>query len=217
MPPLAGDNKAPPGDVLICRSTLKHGLLCHRLRVERWYAVPKGESFSSPTRAVVWFSHKQHSYFCSWLAALAPPFGALRHHLPPAERWDNKAPRNIYLICGSTLSTGCCATACGGSPAKRARGEYFPSPVRAVVWFSHKWHSAFCSWLAALAPLWCLTAPPSPREAGGQQSSAKHLSHMRLYVKHGLLCHRLRGKGGTQYQKGDVFPSPARAVLKVFS
>ena len=21
-----------------------------------------------------------------------PPFGAFRHHLPPAEQWDNKAP-----------------------------------------------------------------------------------------------------------------------------
>ena len=65
-----------------------------------------------------------------------PPFGALRHHLSPkgkrvtgfsghcvplqiqfpchpAVRGHNKAPYNIPLISGSTLSTGCCPTACG--------------------------------------------------------------------------------------------------------
>ena len=35
-----------------------------------------------------------------------PPFGALRHHLPPAERWDNKAPRGNLPICDSIVSTG---------------------------------------------------------------------------------------------------------------
>ena len=33
-----------------------------------------------------------------------PPFGALRHHLPPTERWDNKAPRLKVL---SNLRTFC--------------------------------------------------------------------------------------------------------------
>ena len=31
----------------------------------------------------------------SHLRWLFPPFGALRHHLPPAERWDNKDPHGI--------------------------------------------------------------------------------------------------------------------------
>ena len=30
-----------------------------------------------------------------------PPFGALRHHLPPAERWDNKDPQSIPFISSS--------------------------------------------------------------------------------------------------------------------
>ena len=56
------------------------------------------------------------------------PFGALRHHLPPAERWDNKEPQSNPFISRTTISTGCSATACGGSPAKRARGMLFPRP-----------------------------------------------------------------------------------------
>ena len=81
-----------------------------------------------------------------------PPFGASRHHLPPrgigratkgkrlygqARRLtspdlhilcrmctvDNKAPRSNPFISSTTISTGCSAPACGGSPAKRARGK----------------------------------------------------------------------------------------------
>ena len=58
----------------------------------------------------------------SHLRWLFPPFGALRHHLPPAERWDNKDSQSNPFISCTTISTGCSATACGGSPAKRARG-----------------------------------------------------------------------------------------------
>ena len=50
------------------------------------------------------------------------PFGALRHHLPPVERWDNKDSQSNPFISCTTISTGCSATACGGSPAKRAKG-----------------------------------------------------------------------------------------------
>ncbi len=54
------------------------------------------------------------------------PFGALRHHLSPAVRGHNKAPYNITLISGSTLSTGCCPTACGGKVvAKPPKGVRF--------------------------------------------------------------------------------------------
>ena len=68
-----------------------------------------------------------------------PPFGALRHHLPPAMRWDNKDPQSNPFISRTTISTGYFAPACGGSPAKRARGNAFPTPARAVVWFYTNW------------------------------------------------------------------------------
>ena len=66
-----------------------------------------------------------------------PPFGALRHHLPPAERWDNKAPRGCNPICGSVLCTGCCAPACGGkvvAPATKG-GKLFPRPTGRLYGF----------------------------------------------------------------------------------
>ena len=50
----------------------------------------------------------------SGLRPLPPPLWCLRHHLPPAVRWDNKAPLNIFFIRSSKYSTGCCAPACGG-------------------------------------------------------------------------------------------------------
>ena len=59
-----------------------------------------------------------------------PPFGALRHHLPPAERWDNKALKGSLLICDSTVSTGYSAPACGGkvvAPATKG-GMHFRRP-----------------------------------------------------------------------------------------
>ena len=37
----------------------------------------------------------------SHLRWLFPPFGALRHHLPPAERWDNKALKSSPFISSS--------------------------------------------------------------------------------------------------------------------
>ena len=42
------------------------------------------------------------------------PFGALRYHLPPAERWDNKAPQSNPFISRTTISTGYSAPSCGG-------------------------------------------------------------------------------------------------------
>ena len=48
--------------------------------------------------------------------------------LPPRKRWQNKAPRNNYLISGTKHSTGCCAPAqrgkCGA--VKHQRGEKPP-------------------------------------------------------------------------------------------
>ena len=51
-----------------------------------------------------------------------PPFGALRHHLPPAERWDNKAPPSNPFISCTTISTGCSATACGVASERNLQG-----------------------------------------------------------------------------------------------
>ena len=69
-------------------------------------------SASYVTKSITSISHLR------WLS----PFGALRYHLPPAERWDNKDSQSNPFISCTTISTGCSATACGGSPAKRARG-----------------------------------------------------------------------------------------------
>ena len=100
----------------------------------------------------------------SYLRWLFPPFGALRHHLPPAERWDNKAPQSNPFISRTTISTGYSAPVevlhrtskwgevrrlacplrrfpfaappnCGGSPAKRARGNAFPTPAGRLYGF----------------------------------------------------------------------------------
>ena len=44
------------------------------------------------TFSVIW--HSKH-YGNQPPPVSFPPFGALRHHLPPAERWDNKDPHGI--------------------------------------------------------------------------------------------------------------------------
>ena len=67
-----------------------------------------------------------------------PPFGALRHHLPPAMRWDNKDPQSNPFISRTTISTGYSAPTCGGSPAKRARGNAFPRPPGRLYGFSRQ-------------------------------------------------------------------------------
>jgi hypothetical protein len=67
--------------------------------------------------------------------------------------------------------------------------------------------------LRRLFPLWCLTAPPFPRCAGAQQSSEKHFSQKLLYIKHGLLSHRLRGEGGGAATKGGRFSIARWAVV----
>ena|GEM_PF-1183711 len=48
---------------------------------------------------------------------------------------DNKALKSSLFICDSTVSTGYSAPACGGSPAKRARGNAFPTPIRRLYGF----------------------------------------------------------------------------------
>ena len=64
----------------------------------------------------------------------APPF--------PRRRGHNKASHGISCVSCSTLRTGCSAPACGGSPAKRARGA-------TVGGQSCKGSTEEC-------PLWCL-------------------------------------------------------------
>ena len=70
-----------------------------------------------------------------WLSPLwcltAPPS-------PPAMRWDNKDPQSNPFISRTTISTGYFAPACGGSPAKRARGNAFPRPPGRLYGFSRQ-------------------------------------------------------------------------------
>ena len=98
-----------------------------------WPSSPKGDartlrdlfSVSYGMISITVISHLR------WLS----PFGALRHHLPPAERWDNKAPQSNPFISRTTISTGYSSPACGGSPAKRARGKAFPTPAGRLYGF----------------------------------------------------------------------------------
>ena len=54
----------------------------------------------------------------------------------PSSRGHNKAPRFYLFISCSTLSMGCSAPACGGSPAWRERGEASAASQSAEC-FSH--------------------------------------------------------------------------------
>ena len=129
----------------------------HRVSILSAYLVHpfplRGTSPQGETRAlrdllfcIIW--HDKHS--ADWLAALASPYPASPDF--PRKRGQNKTPRNILFINGSTVSTGYSATVhilhrmcklvkvspkpahkrafilidqpnCGGSPAKRARGK----------------------------------------------------------------------------------------------
>ena len=60
-----------------------------------------------------------------WLAP--PPF--------PRKRGHNKAPQSNPFISRTTISTGYSSPACGGSPAKRARGKAFPTPAGRLYGF----------------------------------------------------------------------------------
>ena len=117
----------------------------------------------------------------SHLRWLFPPFGALRHHLPPAERWDNKDSQSNPFISCTTISTGCSATACGGSPAKRARGgsrytskarlACFPTPAGRLYGFSSG-ESPVVRFYHKRAPSINVRRPQQP-------SAAKPLSNLR--------------------------------------
>ena len=85
-----------------------------------WYR-PAGDEYKvsvtdSPF-CVIW--HDKH--YADWLAALASPFPASPDF--PLFRGQNKTPRNILFISGSTVSTGYCATACGGGKGTGFIGE----------------------------------------------------------------------------------------------
>ena len=125
---------------------------------------------------IIW--HEKH-YVDQPPSVAFPPFGALRHHLPPAERWDNKDPQGNPFISYTTISTGCSATVhilhrmcklvkvspkpahkrafllidqpnCGGSPAKRARGEAVTQAKRGWPVFTRP--QGGCMVLYKLAP-----------------------------------------------------------------
>ena len=77
-----------------------------------------------------------------------PPLVAGATTFPPAERWDNKAPQSNPFISRTTISTGYSAPACGGSPAKRARGNAFPTPAGRLYGFIQT--GAFYQFIGAL-------------------------------------------------------------------
>ena len=61
-------------------------------------------------------------YFDQPPPVASPPFGALRHHLPPAERWDYKDMKGSLLIVDSTV-----LLYRWRQPPKRG-GDAFPRP-----------------------------------------------------------------------------------------
>ena len=75
---------------------------------------------------VIW--HEKHP--ADWLAALASPYPASPDF--PLFRGQNKTPRNTLFINGSTVSTGYCATACGGDKGdiKKWRQRRRTSPAQ---------------------------------------------------------------------------------------
>ena len=74
---------------------------------------PQGETRDMRKRQGSHMLHVPLRCFPLWWLA-PPPF--------PRKRGHNKAPRFHLFISGSTLSTGCSAPACGGSPAQPDRG-----------------------------------------------------------------------------------------------
>ena len=52
-----------------------------------------------------------------------------------------------------------------------------------------------------------------PPQAGALQGSAKLCTHKSLYFKHGLFCHRLRGKSGAAGKGGGERSEPVSRML----
>ena len=52
-----------------------------------------------------------------------PPFGALRHHLPPAERWDNKGPQSSPFISNSQHNGALFCPLHRGKSGEAGKGE----------------------------------------------------------------------------------------------
>ena len=60
--------------------------------------------------------------------------------LPPLFRGQNKTPRNALFINGSTVSTGCCAPACGERWWRQPpKGECISSPAWRLLRFYTNW------------------------------------------------------------------------------
>ena len=80
-------------------------------------------------------------------------------------------------------------------------GEEMQSPFGGyATTFPPLWEA--CHWI--LSRLRLLANPvPLPPQAGALQGSAKPCTHKSLYFKHGLFCHRLRGKSG-EAGKGEA-------------
>ena len=72
------------------------------------------------TFSVIW--HEKH-YVDQPPPVASPPFGALRHHLPSAERWDNKALKSSPFISGSTSKHGLFCHRLRGKSREAGKGE----------------------------------------------------------------------------------------------
>ena len=72
------------------------------------------------------------------------------------------------------------------------------------------------SWLqSGVSPFggYATTFPP---QAGALQGSAKSCTHKSLYFKHGLFCHRLRGKSGAAGKGGERSEPITRMLSKPY-
>ena len=68
----------------------------------------------------------------------ASPFGALRHHLPPAERWDNKALQSSPFISGSQHNGALfCPLQRGKSGAARIGGGERSEPISRMLFMPY--------------------------------------------------------------------------------
>ena len=93
-----------------------------------WYR-PQGDAYKVSVTGFAFFVIWHDRHYDDEPPSVAPPFGALRHHLPPAERWDNKALKSSLLIIDSIVPP---PTGQGGGASHQRRnhqrGNAFPRP-----------------------------------------------------------------------------------------
>ena len=164
----------------------------------------RGNAYEVSVTGLAFFVIWQNKHYVDQPPPVAfPPFGALRHHLPPAERWDNKVLKGSLLICGSTVSTGYKCPRLRGERWWRQppKGGCISLARRAVGLFSNA-RRAVVKVLYKLAPFINLEAP-STTLSGIAAVKLKPLKNLRpsgpstLTPHRGLSIknpfHRLRG------------------------